>query len=52
MRRRLVSDGGHWYVYIDVVVQGLDFPMATAPHWVCLGYYVEAQEQVVTISFL
>jgi len=52
VRRGLVSDSGHWYVYTDVVVQGLAFPGASTPRWVCLGSHVEAQEQVVTISFL
>ena len=41
-------------MYIDVVVHGhgLDFPSAFTHRWVCLDDHVEAQEQVVTISFL
>ena len=50
--RGLVYDGGHWRVYADVVLHGhgLDFPSAFTHRWVCLGYRVEAQEKVVTIS--
>jgi hypothetical protein len=39
-------------MYIDVVVHGLDFPSASTPRRVCRGSHVEAQEQVVTFSFL
>ncbi len=39
-------------MYADVVVHGhgLDFPSAFTHRWVCLGYRVEAEGKVVTIS--
>ncbi len=50
--RGLVYDGGKWRVYADVVVHGhdLDFPSAFTHRWVCLGYRVEAEGKVITIS--
>jgi hypothetical protein len=41
-------------MYADVMMprHGLDFPGAFTQRWVCLGYRVEAQEQVATSSFL
>jgi hypothetical protein len=39
-------------MYIDVVMHGLAFPSASTLRRVCLGSHVEAQEQVVTFSFL
>ena len=52
VRCRLVYDDGHWHMYADVVVHGLDFPSAFTHHWVCMSCRVEAQEQMATISFL
>jgi ribonuclease Z len=39
-------------VYADTVVQGhgLDFPSAFTHRWVCLGYRIEAEGKVITIS--
>lgn len=48
--RGLVYDGGHWRVYADVVIHGVEFPSAFAHRWVCLGYRVETEGKVVTIS--
>ena len=48
--RGLVYDGGNWRVYADVVIHGLEFRSAFAHRWVCLGYRVEAEDKVVTIS--
>lgn len=43
--RGLVYDGGKWRVYADVVMHAPEFP-----GWVCIGYRVEAEDRVVTIS--
>lgn len=52
VRRGLVYDGGDCRVYAEGVVHGhgLDFPRAFTQRWVCLGYRVEAEGKVVTIS--
>jgi len=52
IRRGLAYGDGHWHMYADVVVHGLDFPSAFTHRWVCMGCRVEAQEQMATISFL
>ena len=48
----LVYDSGQWRVYTEVVMHGhgIDFPAAFAHRWVCLGYRLEADGKVVTIS--
>jgi len=50
--RGLIHDGGSWRVYAEAVVHGhgLDFPSAFTHRWVCLGYRVEAEGKVITIS--
>lgn len=50
--RGLVHDGGHWQVFTDLAKHGhdLELPDAFKHRWVCLGYRVEAEGKVVTIS--
>ena len=46
----LVYEGGKWRVYTDMVLHGINFTKAFGNRWTCLGYRVEAEGKVVTIS--
>jgi len=52
VRRGLIYGDGPWHVYAGVAVHGRDFPSTFTHRWVCMGCRVEAQEQMVTSSFL
>lgn len=52
VRSGLVHDAGSWRVYAEEVEHGhgLNFGAAFRQRWVCLGYRIEAEGKVVSVS--
>ena len=46
----LVHESGNWRVYTQKVVHGDGFTNSLGNRWTCLGYRVEAEGKVVTVS--